>query len=101
MDIFSYIFLVLIFVTLAVGQKGLADMRRRLATLSRIEGKLDLLLQHANLNYDPYTGVPANVVEAVTAGEKIQAIKLYRQTAGVGLKEAKDFIEALQRKVGL
>ena len=33
------------------------------------------------------------------AGRKIQAIKLYRETAGVGLKEAKDAMEAYALKL--
>lgn len=33
----------------------------------------------------------------LAAGRKIQAIKLYREEHGVGLKEAKDAVEALQR----
>lgn len=34
--------------------------------------------------------------EAIYAGRKIEAIKLYRQGSGQGLKEAKDFVEALE-----
>jgi ribosomal protein L7/L12 len=30
-------------------------------------------------------------------GQKIEAIKLYRERTGVGLKEAKDAVEAIQR----
>jgi hypothetical protein len=30
------------------------------------------------------------------AGRKIGAIKLYREASGLGLKEAKDFVEALE-----
>ncbi|MGI9454928.1 MAG: ribosomal protein L7/L12 [Aeoliella sp.] len=33
--------------------------------------------------------------EAIFAGRKIEAIKLYREATGEGLKEAKDFIEGL------
>ena len=29
------------------------------------------------------------------AGQKIQAIKLYREQTGAGLKEAKDYVESL------
>ena len=29
------------------------------------------------------------------AGQKIEAIKLYREQTGVGLKEAKDYVESL------
>ena len=33
---------------------------------------------------------------AVFTGEKIKAIRLYRQATGEGLKESKDFVEALE-----
>jgi large subunit ribosomal protein L7/L12 len=33
----------------------------------------------------------------VRSGKKIEAIKIYRQRMGVGLKEAKDAVEALER----
>ena len=33
--------------------------------------------------------------------KKIQAIKLYRERTGIGLKEAKDFVEALAAKHGV
>jgi ribosomal protein L7/L12 len=35
----------------------------------------------------------------VTAGRKIEAIKLYRQAAGVDLKEAKDAVDALEGRI--
>jgi ribosomal protein L7/L12 len=41
----------------------------------------------------------AAAAAAARAGKTIQAIKLYRQSSGVGLKEAKDFIEEFQRSV--
>jgi ribosomal protein L7/L12 len=31
----------------------------------------------------------------VNAGKKILAIKLYREATGVGLKEAKDYVDSL------
>lgn len=34
------------------------------------------------------------------AGRKIEAIKLYRQRSGVGLKEAKDSVEAIDAGMG-
>lgn len=35
------------------------------------------------------------ITQAIFAGRKIEAIKLYREATGQGLKESKDFIEAL------
>ncbi len=40
------------------------------------------------------SGLPTSVVEALQRGEKIQAIRLMREITGVGLKEAKDAVDA-------
>jgi Ribosomal protein L7/L12 C-terminal domain len=74
---------------------------RRLRVLSRIDAKLDLLLKQAGIEYHPYTNLPPNVVDALRRGKKIEAIKHYRQATGVGLKEAKDVIEDVQRIAGI
>jgi len=68
---------------------------RESSRLSRVEAKLDLLLKHAGLTFDPKAGVPAGVMEALESGNKIEAIKLYREATGVGLAEAKVFVEDL------
>lgn len=39
----------------------------------------------------------AEIQREIQAGRKINAIKIYRETFGVGLKEAKDAVEALER----
>jgi ribosomal protein L7/L12 len=39
----------------------------------------------------------ARLIVEIAAGNKIEAIKLYRERTGLGLKEAKDAIEALGR----
>ncbi len=43
----------------------------------------------------------ADILALVKEQHKIQAIKLYREKAGVGLKEAKDFVEAFAAKHGI
>jgi ribosomal protein L7/L12 len=73
------------------------EMRGR---LSRLDFKLDLLLKHAGVEYDPYKNLPRDVVDALRRSQKIQAIQRYRKVTGVGLKEAKDFIEDVQRRSG-
>ena len=44
--------------------------------------------------------IPAEVAQQIAnciyAGQKLQAIKLYRDSSGQGLKESKDFIELLE-----
>jgi ribosomal protein L7/L12 len=83
---------------------NLSQLQKRVTTLTRVEAKLDLLLRNAGLQYDPYTDLPAPVVEALRRGDKIEAkieaIKHYRQATGAGLTEAKELIEEVQRRAG-
>lgn len=39
------------------------------------------------------------MTELIFAGQKIQAIKMYREAARIGLKESKDFIDALEKQL--
>jgi ribosomal protein L7/L12 len=86
---------VLLFLALA----SLSILVKRSASLSRIEAKVDLLLQNAGVRYDPYKDVPPAVSQAIARGDKIAAIKEYRDATGVGLKEAKEFVEEIQRRL--
>jgi hypothetical protein len=63
------------------------------ARLRAIDRKLDLVL--GSLGIDPHQGLDKQVSELVRSGQKIEAIKLYREQTGVGLKEAKDHVEGL------
>jgi endonuclease V-like protein UPF0215 family len=76
-------------------------IQSRIAAVTRVEAKLDLLLKQANIKFDPYAHVSNDIAEALRANQKIEAIKLYRQATGVGLKEAKEFIEEVQRRAGM
>lgn len=58
-----------------------------------LDRKLDLIL--ANLGIDPHDGLDNQLGELVRNGQKIEAIKLYREQTGVGLKEAKDYVDRL------
>ena len=61
--------------------------------LARIERKPDLIMDHLDLREDdPRLDEVAGLVRA---GRKIEAIKLYRETTGAGLKEAKDAVDRL------
>ena len=41
--------------------------------------------------------LPSDVVDALKSGSKIEAIKLLRASHGLGLKEAKDWVDAHQQ----
>ncbi len=86
---------------LAAMSSQLASLHKRIAALSRIEAKLDLLLKNGAVPFeDPFDGVPPPVVESIRAGNKIEAIKCYRDATGAGLKESKEFVEEVQRRFG-
>jgi ribosomal protein L7/L12 len=73
-------------------------LENRVAKLSRIEAKLDALLAHSGIEYDPCEGVEDQIIEALKAGNKIEAIKCYRESSGESLKAAKEHIEEIQRR---
>ena len=43
------------------------------------------------------TDLPPDVISAIRAHRKIEAIKMLRELRGLGLKEAKDAVEAYER----
>jgi hypothetical protein len=67
----------------------------RSKVLRPIEEKIDKLLEHQGIQYDPNANIPDEIRAAMDRGEIIEAIRLYRETSGTGLKEAKEFIEKL------
>ena len=85
---------------LVSAQNRLTALQRRLDRLSRIEGKLDAMLKHAGIRFDPLAGFPPDAMAAVRQGRKIEAIKHYRQATGVGLAEARDAVEEALRRGG-
>lgn len=89
----------IIVIVFAGGSAAYSHMRPSDAIrIRRIEAKLDLILSELKLEYvDPAT--PAGLSNEVKAladdpAQKIAAIKLHRDQTGLGLKEAKDAVEA-------
>lgn len=101
---FQVFFLGLLMVGLTVGSvRGFAAIQSRLQKLWQIEAKLDLLLKHSGVEFDPYAllSLPRDVVDALLRGEKLVAIKLYREATKTDLKEAKKIIDEVQRRTGI
>ena len=71
------------------------ELRQRIA---KLEHQMAFVLQQEGLNYreTPNMGVSPEITNLVRQGKKIQAIKLYRQETGAGLKQAKEFVDALE-----
>lgn len=69
--------------------------------LHRLEQKVDFLLSELGLTQKAEASLPSSAVNPMLAeivtllrqNRKIEAIKVYREHMGVGLKEAKDVID--------
>lgn len=88
----------LLVVGLAIVRTKLAAIDRRLNRLSRLDAKVDALLRASGVTFDELQDVPADVREALDRGERILAIKRFRQATGVDLKTAKEFVDELRRR---
>jgi ribosomal protein L7/L12 len=74
------------------------------ARVNELEDKLQFLYRRLNLEYTDPGSNPAfapQVLEALRRGNKIEAIKLYRELTGTGLAEAKRAIDELENRLGL
>jgi ribosomal protein L7/L12 len=64
--------------------------------VNELEDRLKLLYRHLNLEYTDHGSDPMlspQIQVALQSGNKIEAIKLYREMTGVGLAEAKAAID--------
>jgi ribosomal protein L7/L12 len=73
------------------------ELRRRVRELER---KVDFLLEHLELTYEskPTDGVSQAVIDLIWQGKKIEAVKRVREEGNLGLKEAKDIVDELERQ---
>ena len=75
------------------------DVTRLGQSLRDLEWNVKRLLQREGLEWEPSpapSGAPPGVMEAIQAGNLIEAIKHYREATGLGLAEAKDAVEKLR-----
>ncbi|MPQ44507.1 ribosomal protein L7/L12 [Clostridium tarantellae] len=56
--------------------------------------KLNRILKETEITKD----LTDELKNLISQGKKVEAIKKYRNTTGIGLKEAKDFIDSLDNK---
>ena len=69
--------------------------------VSELERKLNFVLDQLQLQYNEAPLDPALTQAAnwVRQGNKIEAIKVYQKMTGLGLKETKAAVEALEQKL--
>lgn len=68
--------------------------------VSELEDRLQFIYRRLNIDYMAPNSDPAlapQVQEALRRGNKIEAIKIYRELTGVGLAEAKQAIDRAEQ----
>ena len=67
-----------------------------------LERKLDFVMQRLKLEYtdDPLSAAQTDATNWLRKGNKLEAVKAYRERTGTGLKEAKDAVDALEKRLG-
>lgn len=78
---------------------GRLSRPRQDSSLGRIDRKLTMLTEHFKLKWDPTVGVPEQVLAKIRSGQKVEAIKLYRELTGRGLKESHELIEEIDKRI--
>jgi ribosomal protein L7/L12 len=86
-------------IAIAVLSSRLASIERRLNRLSRLDAKLDAMLRPTGITFDEFADVPADVREALERGERILAIKRLRRAKGIDLKQAREFVDEVRRRI--
>ena len=77
-----------------------ADILLLKSRINELEDRLNYLYRRLNIEYtDPNTepSLSPQIQDALRRGNKIEAIKLYRELTGVGLAEAKDAIDKAEK----
>jgi ribosomal protein L7/L12 len=65
-----------------------------------LEERLKFVYQHLQIEYvQDQQAANANVVALIKAGNKIEAIKVYREIYNVGLAEAKRAVDGMEEKL--
>jgi ribosomal protein L7/L12 len=71
--------------------------------VGELERKLDFVLNQLKVTYNeaPLSAAQTEALKWLRQGNKIEAIKAYRSLTGLGLKEGKDAVDALEQKLSM
>ena len=83
------------------GQHGTeADILLLKSRINELEDRLNFLYQRLGIEYSDPTSDPIRspqIQDAIRRGNKIEAIKIYRELTGMGLAQAKEAIDRAER----
>lgn len=72
------------------------------ARVAELESRVDFLYNHLGIAFVKDAGMAeARVVEMLKRGNKIEAIKIYREIYNCGLAEAKQAVDGIEARLGL
>ena len=78
-----------------------SDVMALRVRVRELEEHIKYLYTHLNITYfESQQAGDAKVVEMIKKGNKIEAIKIYRELNNVGLAEAKQAVELLEARLG-
>lgn len=64
-----------------------------------LNNKLNKIINHLEIEDDEFNKINDELNKLIIEGKKVKAVKLYRMTTGAGLKESKEYIDALADKL--
>jgi ribosomal protein L7/L12 len=76
------------------------EVQQLRSRVNELEDRIKFLYRRLNIDYADPNSAPVlspQIQEALRRGNKIEAIKIYRELTGVGLAEAKDVIDKAER----
>lgn len=77
-----------------------AEIQLLRSRVNELEDRLKFIYRRLNIEYADPSSDPVlspQIQDALRRGNKIEAIKLYRELTGVGLAEAKDVIDKAEQ----
>jgi SMC interacting uncharacterized protein involved in chromosome segregation len=77
-----------------------SDIQLLKSRINELEDRIKFLYRRLNIDYVEPNSDPVlspQIQEALRRGNKIEAIKIYREMTGVGLAEAKDVIDKAEQ----
>lgn len=75
------------------------DLIQLRARVKELEDRLKFIYEHLHIEYsDAPEAKNKEIIDLIKKGNKIEAIKIYREIFNVGLAEAKDEVEKIEAR---
>ncbi len=74
------------------------EIRHMQEQINELERRVDLLYDRLNMGYSRQINsalLDSRVIDAIRRGDKIEAIKFYRELTGQDLRESKEAVESI------